>query len=148
MEEGVKLKEGETERGKWGLVQGRGILRAVGMFCLAKKDVSRENKPRWRGKKRRCRAAEEKRVEYGGGWGVGSSLQRALATRANTTGTIRQYSRFKAPKCSSLQRAAILRQYSKQLQYYCYYYYYYYKAKTLVTLIYPQLTHKWKFQSF
>lgn len=42
----------------------------MGTFCLAKKDVSRENKLRWREKKRSCRAAEEKGVEYGGGWVV------------------------------------------------------------------------------
>lgn len=40
------------------------------MFFFAKKDVSRENKPRWRGKKRSCRAAEEKelRLVGVGGW--------------------------------------------------------------------------------
>lgn len=81
------------------------------MFCFAKKDVSRENKPRWRGKKRSCRAAEEKELSMVGGGGVGYSLQRALATRANTVATIRKYSRFKASKCSSLQRVVILKRY-------------------------------------
>lgn len=45
-------------------------MRAVGMFCFAKKDVSRENKPRWRGKKRSCRAAEERELSMVGGGGL------------------------------------------------------------------------------
>lgn len=68
------------------------------MFCLAKKDMSRENKLRWRGKKREVaeqpRRKELNVVEGGGGWlqhagGTGYQCCRGMARRANTVAAIR-----------------------------------------------------------